>query len=402
MSGMLGKYKFHLIIIAFLVVMITMLGTQMSNEEQRGAAIIPQPNALNYSDESIGFVGISKVVASDNISEESKRQVYKILVDNVVKGHSDGLVLYLEDDKSMGKEQYSLEIKEEGIFIFANTDNGFFYGFQSLKQLLAIHQNALPVLKITDNPRFSWRGLHLDVSRHFFGVDKIKEILDWMAFYKLNHFHWHLVDDQGWRIEIKNYPRLTTVGGVRTETDGSTYGPYFYTQEQIKDVVNYAAERHIEVVPEIELPGHSTAAIAAYPWLSCLKKELKVGNTWGVYEDVYCAGDDAAIEFMENVLTEVFELFPSHYVHIGADECPKGRWEQCPKCQERIKKEKLADEYELQAYFVERIADFLKENGKALIGWDEILQGYLAEDAVVMSWHGIECGEIAARGGNPA
>ncbi|TKG91943.1 hypothetical protein EYV94_20230 [Puteibacter caeruleilacunae] len=312
--------------------------------------------------------------------------------------------IFLSNDTMLVPEEYSLSVNDKGININACDDKGFHYALQSLRQLQFTSNGfeGIPSMIIKDKPRFSWRGLHVDVSRHFYGVEKIKEILDWMSFYKMNRFHWHLVDDQGWRIEIKKYPLLTEIGAKRVETDGSVYGPFFYTQKQIKEVVEYATARHIEVIPEIELPGHTVSVLAAYPQLSCTEKEIKVGNTWGVYKDVYCAGKDETFQFLEDVFTEVVALFPFQYIQIGGDECPKERWQHCNACQHRIQEEGLKDEDELQAYFVERIADFLASKGKTVAGWDEILEGYLPEDALVMSWHGTECGEIAVRNGNPA
>ena len=402
MSEILGKYKYHFLIFALLAVMVTIVGIRVGFMPAKECPIIPKPNSISGNHEQISCKGISKIIASEELAQGINQQCSDLLSNYISGDSTDGIDLYLSKDESFTHEQYKLDINEQGIFISANKGAGYFYALQSLKQLLSINKNYLPSISIKDNPRFKWRGLHLDVSRHFYGVDKIKEILDWMAFYKMNRFHWHLVDDQGWRIEIKKYPELTSIGSVRTETDGSTYGPFYYTHEQIIDVVQYASDRHIEVIPEIELPGHSTSALAAYPKLGCQEKNIEVGNTWGVYDDVFCAGKEETFSFLEDVLTEVMGMFPCQYIHIGADECPKSRWIECSKCQRRIQDNQLKDEYELQAYFVERIADFLKEHNKKLIGWDEILQGYLAKDAVVMSWHGIECGEIAVRGGNPA
>lgn len=308
--------------------------------------------------------------------------------------------------EGMGEEAYSLEVNAQGVQISASHENGFFYGVQSLIQLLPPDKKIanLPYLEIEDEPRFAWRGLHLDVGRHFFPVEFIKKYIDLMAFYKFNTFHWHLTEDQGWRIEIKQYPKLTEVGSKRKETifeknfdpyvgDGKPYEG-FYTQEEIKEVVAYAEERQVTIVPEIEMPGHSLAALAAYPELGCGPGPYEVGTRWGVYEDIYCPSE-LTFEFLENVLTEVMDLFPSEYIHIGGDEAPKTVWERSPVAQQVIRREGLKDEYELQSYFIQRIEKFLNANGRQLIGWDEILEGGLAPGAAVMSWRG-EAGGIEA------
>jgi hexosaminidase len=260
-------------------------------------------------------------------------------------------------------------------------------------------------LMMDDIPKFQWRGMHLDVSRHFFSKEFIKKYIDYLAMYKMNTFHWHLTDDQGWRIEIKKYPKLTEVGAWR---NGSMTGHYtdqtfddiryggFYTQEEIKEIVAYAKERYITVVPEIEMPGHALAALASYPEFSCTGGPFEVGKSWGVFDDVFCPKDET-FTFLENILAEVIALFPSEYIHIGGDECPKVRWKSCPKCQKRIKDEKLKDEHELQSYFIQRIEKFVNSKGRKIIGWDEILEGGLAPNAAVMSWRGTEGGIAAAK-----
>lgn len=329
-------------------------------------------------------------------------------------------------------DKYFLDAKSSGINIEGDTYAGTFYGIQSLIQLLPVPVlNKLTTLKIQnclidDEPRFAYRGMHLDVGRHFYPIDFVKKYIDFLALHKLNYFHWHLTEDQGWRIEIKKYPELTKTGAWRNGTiigrypgkgnDNIFYGGS-YTQQEIKEVVKYAADRFINVIPEIELPGHSSAAIAAYPWLSCFpelptaipasmisKKSIDeqadgriklVQETWGVFDDVFCAGKESTFEFLENVLDEVINLFPSKYVHIGGDECPKTHWQKCTLCQQRMKDLGLKDEHELQSYFIQRIEKYLNSKGKVLIGWDEILEGGLAPNAVVMSWRG-EAGGIQA------
>ena len=269
-------------------------------------------------------------------------------------------------------------------------------------------------MKIADAPRFAYRGMHLDVARHFFSVDEVKRYIDVMAIHKLNTLHWHLTDDQGWRIEIKRYPELTAVGSIRKATvvrkewgtyDGTPYGG-FYTQDEIRDVVKYAADRGVTVIPEIDLPGHMLAALTAYPELGCTGGPYEVWGRWGVADDVLCPGREKTFEFLEGVLTEVMELFPSEYIHIGGDECPKVRWEKCPRCQAKIRQLGLKDdgehtaEHYLQSYVTDRIGKFLAQHGRRIIGWDEILEGRAPSDAVVMSWRGSEGGIAAAKLGH--
>jgi len=315
---------------------------------------------------------------------------------------------------------YNLSITPEKITIQAGTLRGLFYGIQTIRQLFprAIESRAkvevegsywqIPCAQIEDAPRFKYRGLHLDVGRHFFPVEFIKKYIDLIAFLKLNYFHWHLTEDQGWRIEIKKYPLLTKIGAYRRQTvighgreqpavyDGVPYGG-FYTQAEIREIVDYARRRFVTIVPEIEMPGHSTAALAAYPQLGCTGGPYKVSQHWGVHLEVYCAGQEKTFEFLENVLKEVLELFPSEYIHIGGDEVPKVRWKECPRCQQRIKEEGLKDEAELQSYFIHRIEKFLVSQGRRLIGWNEILEGGLPPQAIVMSWRGTQGGIEAAR-----
>ncbi|MEP7256540.1 MAG: beta-N-acetylhexosaminidase [Ferruginibacter sp.] len=333
---------------------------------------------------------------------------------------------------------YNLTIDNKGVYLAGDNETGVFYGIQTIIQLLpktktekrttSNERQLIPYLTIKDHPRFQYRGMHLDVGRHFFPVSFIKKYIDYLAAYKYNIFHWHLTEDQGWRIEIKKYPELTKVGAWR---NGSIIGRYpgkgsdnkyyggFYTQDEIKDVVQYAAARYIDVIPEIEMPGHSSAAIAAYPWLSCFPAkpteipanmisqksidEQKNGRiklvqeTWGVFDDVFCAGKDSTFKFLENVIDEVITLFPSKYFHIGGDESPKTHWKKCPACQKRMKDNNLKDEHELQSWFVQRIEKYLNSKGRKIIGWDEILEGGLAPNATVMSWRGEEGGIEAAK-----
>lgn len=311
-------------------------------------------------------------------------------------------------DKSMPEEGYKLKIEPDGITI-TGRPAGLFYGTQSLLQLLPPAGKApysVPAVEIQDQPRFPYRGVHLDTGRHMFPVDFLKRYIDLAARYKLNRFHWHLTEDQGWRIEIKKYPRLTEIGARRRETivghadrsdkyDGTFYGG-FYTQDQVRDVVAYAASRFITVIPEIEMPGHAQAALASYPQFACTAGPFEVATTWGVFKDVFCPKEET-FAFLEEVLTEVMGLFPSKYIHIGGDECPKDRWKESPITQGIMKREGLKDEQELQSYFIRRIEKFINSKGRRIIGWDEILEGGLAPDATVMSWRGEEGGIAAAK-----
>ena len=337
-------------------------------------------------------------------------------------------LVYRADSKT--PDSYKLEVFENSLGIQGNTAAGIFYGVQTLLQLLPADHDLpetkklpVPLLLINDYPRFAYRGMHLDAGRHFFSAEYIKRYIDYLAFNKFNYFHWHLTEDQGWRIEIKKYPLLTSVGGFRngtivghfpgTANDNQPTGG-FYTQQQIKDIVKYAASRYITVVPEIELPGHGSAAIAAYPQLSCFPEEKTVipenmgseaskktsgkvvQETWGVFEDVFCPSE-YTFKFLENVLDEVMPLFPSKYIHIGGDECPKDAWKRSAFCQQLIKDKGLKDEHGLQSYFIQRIEKYINSKGKKIIGWDEILEGGLAPNATVMSWRGEQGGIDAAK-----
>ncbi|MBN2092456.1 family 20 glycosylhydrolase [candidate division KSB1 bacterium] len=285
------------------------------------------------------------------------------------------------------EEQHRLEITPNRVTIQAGSLSGFFMAVHTLRQMLPLKGDriTLPSLKIHDWPDFHWRGMLWDVGRHFFTKDEVKKYIQLLSYYKINKLHWHLTEDQGWRIEIKKYPKLTEIGAWRFEQDGTRYGG-FYTQDEIREIVQFAQAHGIEIIPEIEMPGHSTAALAAYPEISCTGGPFEVANSWGVFDDVYCAGKEATFTFLENVLDEVLALFPGVYVHIGGDECPKTRWSQCPVCQQRIKANNLRDEAELQSYFIRRIETYLNSKGRRLIGWDEILEGGLAPNATVQVW----------------
>ena len=301
-------------------------------------------------------------------------------------------------------EAYVLSVRSDRIDLTGGSPAGVFYGFQTLRQMLpesALRGEKaraidLPVVEIRDEPRIGYRALLLDVGRHFFGPEEVKSVIDLMAMHKLNRLQWHLTEDQGWRIEIRKYPELTRRGAWRDrsdlrpaedgrpEKDPQPYGGY-YTRQQVREIVRYAADRFIEIVPEIEMPGHAMAALASYPWLGCLGEGYEVPSLWGVKEDVYCAGKDSTFVFLEDVLTEVTDLFPYGLVHIGGDECPKARWKECPRCQRRMRDEGLGSEEELQSYFVRRIERFLASRNRRMVGWDEIRQGGLSETAIVLS-----------------
>ena len=316
------------------------------------------------------------------------------------------------------KEGYVLTTTPEGISINGQTENGVFYGIQTLRKSIPAEAKGATILipagEIKDEPRFSYRGMHLDVGRHFFPIEFIKKYIDLLALHNMNTFHWHLTEDQGWRIEIKKYPKLTEIGSQRSRTvigrntqeyDNTPYGG-FYTQEEAKEIVKYAQERYITVIPEVDLPGHMLAALAAYPEMGCTGGPYEVCPRWGVFEDVLCIGNDKTMQFLEDVMSEIIEIFPSEYVHIGGDEAPRDRWKECPKCQARIKAEGLkADknhtaEDRLQSYCMTRIEKFLNSKGRRIIGWDEILEGDVAPNATVMSWRGASGGIKAAQMGH--
>jgi hexosaminidase len=333
---------------------------------------------------------------------------------NTGKAGKNSISLKSEKGSADSKDSYKLKVSKNKISISGATYTGTFYGIQSLIQLLPVADKLpaarlselkIPTVSIEDEPRFAYRGMHLDVGRHMFPVSFVKKYVDYIALHKMNYFHWHLTEDQGWRIEIKKYPKLTEVGGYRNGTligrhpgtgnDSTRYGG-FYTQDEVREIVEYAADRHVTTIPEIEMPGHSSAALTAYPWLGCPGTgPYKVEETWGVFDDVYCAGKDSTFTFLQDVIDEIIPLFPSKYIHIGGDESPKANWKKCPLCQKRIKDEGLKDEHELQSYFIQRMEKYINSKGKTIIGWDEILEGGLAPNALVMSWRG-EAGGIEA------
>lgn len=406
-----------------LILLLLLAGGAASGQEHTAYTIIPAPVKLNAGNGSYQFdrytpVQLIGFAAKNNLENFAKKIFHSAAVQKVNQKPplkaGRGLILVLDPKLPLPEEGYRLTINSAGIRITAQTERGAFYGLQTLLQLMpdtiAKGSGRLPFVRIEDYPRYAYRGLHLDVGRHLFPVSFIKEYIDLIAQYKLNTFHWHLTEDQGWRIEIKKYPKLTQVGGFRAQTlighhrsgpqvyDGIPYGG-FYTQNEIREVIAYAKSRYVTVVPEIEMPGHSVAALSAYPELACGKEPgpFKARENWGIADDVYCAGKEETFKMLEDILDEVLELFPSAYIHIGGDECPKTKWKTCQFCQERIKNEKLKDEHELQSYFIQRIEKYLNSKGRKIIGWDEILEGGLAPNATVMSWRGIKGGIAAAQ-----
>lgn len=329
------------------------------------------------------------------------------------QGPADNVIQFELNTKmdDLGKEGYELSVEGNRITLKANAPAGLFYAVQTLRQLLPGEIESeeevvgtdwdIPAVSIRDRPRFPWRGMHLDVGRHCFPVEFIKRYIDLLALHKMNTFHWHLTEDQGWRIEIKKYPKLTEIGSTRTPRDGEKNYAGYYTQKEVKDIVAYASARFVTVVPEIEMPGHSMAALAAYPELGCTGGPYDVRTAWGVEQNVYCAGNEKTYEFLEDVLNEVLELFPGKYIHIGGDECPKKTWKECPKCQAMKAKHNIEDEHHLQSYFITRMERFINSKGRDIIGWDEILEGGLAPNAAVMSWRGTGGGIAAANASHP-
>jgi hexosaminidase len=375
--------------------------------------VVPKPNSLIEGQGTFTFKQGMSIVAPSHcgaasLLESKLERAAGIHLQPVVNDKKAIIMLLIDKDAVHTPEGYQMNIDANRIFIKASTETGLYYGVQTLLQLLPpqIESNQLvkavwevPAITIADAPEFAYRGIMLDACRHFISVAHIEKLLDVFAMYKINRFHWHLTDDQGWRIEIKRYPKLTQIGGTRIDADGKRYSGY-YTQDQIREIVKYATARHIEVIPEIEMPGHAMAALSAYPQYSCTGGPFKVRTRWGVEKNVYCAGNDSTYAFLSNILDEVCALFPSPYIHIGGDECPKGSWKECPKCQARIKAEGLKTEDELQSYFVKRMEKILEKKGKKIIGWDEILEGGIAPSATIMSWRGEQGGIDAANAGH--
>jgi hexosaminidase len=399
--------------------------------------IIPQPTSVTKKEGSFSISAKTTLQIKSagqqkaaNFFNKFLQEFYGFQLKVSIGAGAKNAISLVNNNTKAPKGTYTLESSSNGVVITGANEEGVFYGVQSLIQLLPIQKSAsltIPAVSIQDQPRFVYRGMHLDEGRHFFGMDFVKKYIDFIAMYKLNTFHWHLTEDQGWRIEIKKYPKLTSVGGYRNAniigrypgkgSNNTRYGG-FYTQAQIKEIVKYAADRFVTIIPEIEMPGHASAAIAAYPELSCFPNEstpaiptmhsaatleaLKkpgtkiVQETWGVFDDVFTPSENT-FTFLQNVLDEVMALFPSTYIHIGGDECPKESWKRSEFCQNLIKEKGLKDEHGLQSYFIGRIEKYLNSKGRQIIGWDEILEGGLAPNATVMSWRGEKGGIEAAK-----
>lgn len=390
--------------------LIISLLTNAISHAQEHHTIFPEPTT--FISKQLSFPAPAQLV----ITETSESKQMQPILERMFQGQKVGIRLstksafiQLIHESNFQKEQYTLNSSPEKIVIHYGDYNGLLYAFQSLRQL--IRSGEIAAVEIQDQPAFGYRGAHLDCSRHFFTLDEIKKYLDELAYLKFNTFHWHLTDDQGWRLEIKQYPKLTTIGAWRDSTlighfrdrpvryDHQRYGG-FYTQDEAHELVAYAAGLGIEVIPEIELPGHARAALAAYPELGCTGEKLPVAGTWGVFEDVFCTKDES-IHFLENVLTEVASIFPSGYIHIGGDEVPKANWNKCTHCAMVKNQHHLEDAHALQSYFIATIEKHVNQLGKSIIGWDEILEGGLAPNATVMSWRGMEGGLAAASQGHP-
>ena len=373
--------------------------------------IVPQPTYINIEEGDYVVTPKTRVVVDAAYSNPAYRFVEELApVFAHLKVAKSGKGIMLSLDSALPTEGYTLTTTADGISIVGGSEAGIYYGLQTLRQIIVTNDGRVPFGIISDEPSFKYRGAHLDIVRHFLPVEDVKRYIDILAAHKLNRLHWHLTDDQGWRIEIKAYPELTEKGSMRKETlighglepkwwDGEPYGGY-YTQEEIREVVKYATERYITIIPEIEMPGHAQAALHALPWLGCHEQDVDVWTMWGVTPEVLCAGKESTYTFLENVLKEVIELFPSELIHIGGDECPKDRWKECEHCQAMIKAQGLENEEELQGYLVTRIEKFLNSYNRRIIGWDEILEGSVTPTATVMAWRGAKIGAYAAEHGH--
>jgi len=407
--------KTHLYLKILIIILLT--GCRPEMDEIIKPSIIPKPlsqkigNGYFIFNHEVAIVSEPKLLEISNYLTLYLKENYNFKLSN---NNSPKKITFKIDDSINNDEGYELNISTNDIIIKSKHAKGAFYAVQSLMQLLPLPSESnsykIPCLQIKDQPQFKYRGMHLDVGRHFFSVDFIKKYIDLMARLKMNTFHWHLTEDQGWRIEIKKYPKLQEIAAYRKETlighyndqphqfDGKPYGG-FYTQEQIKEVVAYAKTRQVTIIPEIEMPGHSQAAIAAYPELGCSGEQVEVATKWGIFDEVYCP-KESTFKFLEDVIDEVVALFPGKYIHIGGDEAPKTNWKNCTHCQKLIKREGLKDEHGLQSYFIARMEKYINTKGKQIIGWDEILEGGLAPNATVMSWRGTSGAVQAAKEGH--
>ncbi|MFX1453587.1 MAG: beta-N-acetylhexosaminidase, partial [Promethearchaeota archaeon] len=390
------------------------------NERKNLISIIPKPVELTISAGKFTLNNETRILVDKNCRKNGNylREIlapatgFNIPISYITESKIEENVIALKlnfEKKEIGQEGYILKITPNSVDISGYANSGIFYGIQSLRQLLPeeietakLVKNidwSIPSVSIRDYPRFKWRGYMMDVGRHFFGKEVIKKILDVMALLKMNVFHWHLTEDQGWRIEIKKYPKLISVGSKRKEsqirgfssleTDGIPHEGYF-TQEDVKEIITYATERFVSIVPEIEMPGHSMAALASYPELSCTGGPFEVPTYFGIHKDVYCAGKEEVFNFLQDVLDEVMSLFPSDIIHIGGDEVPKDRWKKCPDCQNRIKNEGLRNEDDLQVYFINRMASYISTHGRRVMGWNEILHDNLEKNVIGQYWSGLK------------
>lgn len=406
------------------ILFITLLMSTYKQNNEIFPGLVPAPTHIEFAD---GELRLGDALDLDynpkdknlkNIIRLTKSELssigYSVTDSDSDEAHTR-VSINIDQNITETPESYNLKIAPQGIDISGSDYAGLFYGLQTLVQILETtkinNSPAVASVLIEDRPRFRWRGMLLDVARHMFPADFIKRYIDIIAAHKMNVFHWHLTEDQGWRMPIKKYPKLKDIAAWRKETlvghyrdkphqfDGKPYGG-FYTREEIKDIIDYASDRSVTIVPEIEMPGHATAALSAYPQLSCTGGPHEAETVWGVHKEVFCAGNEETFDFLENVLEEVAQIFPGPYIHIGGDECPKTRWAECEKCQARIADEGLKDEHELQSYFIKRIEKILEKFDKRLIGWDEILEGGPAPNAVVHSWRGMDGGIEAANAGH--
>lgn len=415
--------KYIFIIGALFALALTACEKQISTADYQ---VIPLPKEINLSDEKPFILDKNTVITYSNADEILSKEAGFLadFIEDILgfkpeircsdEAVRNSIILELNPDICENDEAYQIIVNENIIKITSSNTSGIFYGIQTLRKSLPVGTKAtkieFPSCEIDDYPRFAYRGMHLDVSRHFFTIEEVKEYLDVMALHNLNRFHFHLTDDQGWRVEIKKYPKLTEIGAWRSGTiigktmafDTIRHGG-FYTQEELRDLVKYAEDRHITIIPEIDLPGHMLAALASYPELGCTGGPYEVWKQWGVSEDVICAGNEQALQFLEDVLLEVMDIFPSEYIHIGGDEVPRDRWIECPKCQAKIKElgikgdDKHSAEDYLQSYVMSRMEQFVENHGRHIIGWDEMLDGELAPNATVMSWRGSDGGYKAAK-----
>lgn len=407
-------------LLSALLMLVTCVGAMGQKVERASYDVVPLPDKVFMTrrlpfmlnqETKIAYKGDENMLRNANFLSQYIKETtgMNLEVVKAEKKQHNAILLTLNKDVKE-KEGYGITIHDAGVTIEGKTAAGVFYGIQTLRKSMPIVKDAkvieLPAVQITDAPRFGYRGMMLDVSRHFFSVEFVKQYIDLIALHNMNVLHWHLTDDQGWRVEIKKYPRLTEISSQRKETvigrnsqvyDGTPYGGY-YTQEQMREIVEYARQRYVEVIPEIDMPGHMLAVLAAYPNLGCTGGPYEVGTSWGVFDDILCAGKEETFKFVEDVLDEVMDIFPSKFIHIGGDEAPRTEWKKCELCQKRIKEEgikgddKMSAEAKLQGYFAKRVEKYLGSKGRKLIGWDELLDSDVEESAAIMSWRGMEGG----------